>query len=1182
VLGDRYQIALITLGGLTTALMGYFFYQELFPEYRIYQKDYVALEEFRSGYTGEPAPLFKEGIKQIVIERADKGPAFIDRCSSCHVALQFEHFSPTKLSYDDDGKVKLDAAGKPLLVENESYVWKKLDEKIEALEKNKDDSKAAAYRSLKTASVDGHIYDVTKVLRMHPLIGKETRPFEFHPIDEYGCTSCHNGNGKALTTEKAHGPVFDGHYEVEDIGFVPDFTEKDPDHDPLFSKVFNSKPGHALLFQTSPIYVGALIQAKCANCHELSQSIFDAGQGLGAKQKALVADLEKQMFVHAEDAGSYLKNDKVENATLNQMGSDVDALLSNYKNGQQLFIQQACYACHRIAGFSRGGVGPDLTQEGLSYPWFVKQSIVWPQADLKTSTMPNFKLDHDEVEDLVTYLLAQTGSRKTVGEMAQKIAIKEWEAGKKLPFELPSTPVEQGDVRYGMSVFALEGCAACHRLKGFESDVGFAIEKSANADFDAQYQEKQWFRSLVPEEIVGSELVDVLKKHGAEIDKKIVPGVRSGSILEEIEKSHPGAIESLYTHFKFASRAEDSHEWKGRVHNVLMMYIQEYGLGRLVGPRPNWSGIYRSDEWLMEHFRNPGAHVARSIMPVFPFDDTKFFALTHMLDVLGRRNQKAEEKDYLEKGFNPELAYTAYCAQCHGDHRYGNGPVAEWIYPVPKNLLNFEFMRSLTKERAFESIKHGVKGTPMPPWGEYKGGSADGHEPVMSDEMISRLVDWLFASLPGATVIRGQEDVPKWQYGPKDFLKDLIEEGALPKDSGKENSRSERETAVHPSLAALPKGEGLLVYNGTSLPESGQSEIEKIFDIRAAPVKGVETNGYYIKKKYYTHENIEAGRKFFELNCAVCHGKDADGAGLRAGMMQDAKPRMLVNFDWLSTRDDLRLLRSIKYGVPGTSMNPWGDLTSALQRLQLVIFIRSLTEDKQGIVALNQMIWEDFDESEIDLEKIRSINFSLLEKLNFEQDDLLKQKKQLYERAASGDKINDAATALFQKELSTLFEISRLQAKDEELNRLKSSIREEKAIYQSLGRAILTSNEAVQELVSDKFFAILEELKGRISDRDGQLKFTIGAEKEAKIKELVASISVLLKRKIEPLEKEKTLLMGQLPSKTRDEQQEIVQNEIEALNKLNKRLETDAESAFKLRDRQRSIVEDYTKNENVP
>ena len=41
--------------------------------------------------------------------------------------------------------------------------------------------------------------------------------------------------------------------------------------------------------------------------------------------------------------------------------------------------------------------------------------------------------------------------------------------------------------------------------------------------------------------------------------------------------------------------------------------------------------------------------------------------------------------------------------------------------------------------------------------------------------------------------------------------------------------------------------------------------------------------------------------------------------------MQDAKPRMLTNLDWENSRDDLRLLRSIKYGVPGTAMVPWGD-----------------------------------------------------------------------------------------------------------------------------------------------------------------------------------------------------------------------------------------------------------------
>jgi hypothetical protein len=75
----------------------------------------------------------------------------------------------------------------------------------------------------------------------------------------------------------------------------------------------------------------------------------------------------------------------------------------------------------------------------------------------------------------------------------------------------------------------------------------------------------------------------------------------------------------------------------------------------------------------------------------------------------------------------------------------------------------------------------------------------------------------------------------------------------------------------------------------------------------------------------------------------VCHGNEGDGSGTRGSTMQEAKPRMLTNLDWLRSHDDLRILRSIKYGVPGTSMTPWGDLTNSLQRLQLVMFIRSLT-----------------------------------------------------------------------------------------------------------------------------------------------------------------------------------------------------------------------------------------------
>ncbi|MDP1880390.1 MAG: c-type cytochrome, partial [Parachlamydiaceae bacterium] len=473
--GDFYQIVLIASGILVTALFGVFLYREIYPEYKIYQNDYIDLEKFRSTYTHEEPPLFKTGIKQIVIEKENKGPAIIDRCITCHVALQIPYFSPTKLAQDSNGQY--------VVVENEEYIWKKLDDTIAELknEKNLEELKkqnksgeiqqrlklAQSYEDLKRAKVGEQDYDVTKVLRMHPLIGKETRPFEFHPIEEYGCVSCHSGNGRGLVTDKAHGPVFDGQYAMEDLGHNKVFLEPDLNNDPRFSKIFNHKPGAKLLFQTEPILVGDLIQAKCVQCHQ--SSLKENSISLTNETKKIDPNL-----------------------------SSINQLISNYQRGEELYVSQACYACHRISGFSRGGVGPELTHAGDLYPWYTKRKMMWPKGDLPTSTMPNMRLDHVELEDLMTFLLAQKGSNKAISDMDYRINLRKWEGGQKQEIEKPISPSQMYDTKFSMTVFATEGCAACHRLQGFDSNVGFAIEKQS-PNFDQLYQEQQWFKKLFPE-----------------------------------------------------------------------------------------------------------------------------------------------------------------------------------------------------------------------------------------------------------------------------------------------------------------------------------------------------------------------------------------------------------------------------------------------------------------------------------------------------------------------------------------------------------------------------------------------------------------------------------------------------------------------------------------------------------
>jgi len=1336
---DLYQYALIFLGIIVTMLFGVFLYREVFPEYKIYQNDYIALEEFRASYSNTPPPAFSTGIQQLVMERADKGPPRIDRCISCHVAMKFNHFSPTKIAKDLNGNILVDEQGFPIKVANEEYVWGKLEQKIAALtdpkilqqlteqghtsEIRQRQAEAATLKDLKTAQVGEHVYDVTKVLSMHPLIGRETRPFEYHPMEQYGCTSCHGGNGRGLTTDNAHGPVFDGDYEVEFVGKKPTFIEADPANDPEFSRIFNSKPGHRLLFQTDPILPGALMQSKCMQCHQssdvsLQASVSNADRVLDKYQErisliktayenekeALLSmlllrkdfeekgvpkvyeDLKKESNDYAiaaperekiaqqmkyivqlaggegalntpavktklldhfqkqieQTLGSKELSQKIESqlaksdesiiildkflaeeegkshaagsifdklATVNlenaiekhvdhqevlfaagkdnglAVVTDVDLLTRNFHRGEQLFISQACYACHRISGLSRGGVGPELTREGESYPWFVKESIVWPQADLKTSTMPNYRMDHEEVEDLMTFLMAQRDSSPVRNEPSYQRWVQEWEAGKRTPWEKPIDPANIHDLRFGMTVFATQGCAACHRLKGFESNVGFRVEKETDKNSASAKLEEasQWFRGLVPETITGTQLIAVLEKNQEEIDQRIVDNVRENAILEEIEKQYPQAIEALYTNFKLASRSqnqkyaqliaqaktpEEKHaaeialeQWQRQVNRVLMMYVQEYGLGRLIGPRPNWSGIYRSDEWLMDHFHQPSAYVARSIMPVFPFDNSKFYALTHMLDVLGIRNRDSARKEWSLNGFNPRIAYETLCLQCHGDYLQGNGPVAEWIYPIPKNLRNADFLRNYSKENVIAALTHGVKGTPMPPWGEIAPGKTSDGIPVLTKNEIIQLTDWLFSSLPGSQVIRGAEDVPKWHYEPEDVLQELKREGSELKFK-EEQIRDQ----THSFLKAnLPEGDNLYAALEPKLTLSKSSLTVSDVFVQMPNTKGSpEKNEYYIQKKFYTPLNLAEGQAFFELNCAVCHGKDADGSGLRAGAMIDAKPRMLTNLNWIDSRDDLRLLRSIKYGVAGTSMTAWGDQTTSLQRLQLVMFIRSLTAEQELRNALKNQLFESFTKQE---EMIAQARILPSEKLLALKQSLASVRK------ARREHTDDAqALELYKKQLELDKQMTQLLTVDKLYTQMLQEIQSQEQQFQNLGSTLILKKTS--ESLYNQFLQLIPLLKPSYNFSKKQLNFVRSDKNVVEAKQLRDAMLKEIDQHILEIEKKETVIEGKIASQERSEELKTLNNEINGYHAIKNSLISTFEESLRSLNKQQKLFDE--------
>ncbi|MCP5468878.1 MAG: c-type cytochrome [Chlamydiales bacterium] len=1019
---DFYQYTLLLFAAVVLFAIGAFVYKELFPEYKEYQYAYKKLEKIRSEETGEKPAPFHMGIKQILIPDPQNGPELIDRCTSCHVAMNLEHFSPTRVALDVNANPMIDVEGNPVLEPNPDYVW----------------NKVPPHSDLR--KYEG-------ALQMHPLIGSETKPFEHHPMDEYGCTVCHSGNGRALVVERAHGPIKDGEYHPADSGHKPQFLEKDEKNDPKFASHYNNKPGHDLVFQTTPLLTGPLMVAKCMQCHQtFSGEIASAVEkvnlfekrkkeqleilekGAEDEKKALIAllnlhrliqnegqektekwlgaqlgnpslsptkldaysgqltflkehrDIEKAtmrivgtqkstlyllekakeakseqeianfvsafLVKHQAQGGWYEKQERIQKETktvehfegakeplmlavqdkevVDGLKTHLDALFAHYQRGKELYVSQGCYACHRIAGFSRASVGPELTQIGLSYPWFVKESIVWPQADLPSSTMPNFQLDHEEVADLMAFLMAQTKERKVVSEVDHQVSLAAWEAGEKLPWEKPISPPDIHNLSFGQMVYATEGCASCHKLEGFDTGV-------TTTDPD-------WFYQTFPERILGSALAQKVLEVGEAIDQKIEEKGHD-TVLAKVEAHDPELIPGFYPNFKFAGRAQNHAlsgealaQYKRRLRKVLMLYIKQYGLGRDIAPPLNWAGVYRDDAWLLGHFHNPAAYTARSLMPVMPFDDTKFYALNYMLKTMGAQNRETLQQLW-SGGFNSPQAYDLLCSTCHGSHRQGNGVIAEWIYPVPKNLRNPVFLRNLTKERAIDSIMHGVDGTPMPPWGEG----------VLTEGQVTQLVDWLYQGLPSSPRAEMKEDYEKWHYSVQDVVDEMVKENDL--------------------LQPVPT------------PPSVHGYFEQ------QPGHGPDKELYYIRDEYYTQSNLNEIRPFYNINCAVCHGKEGTGAGLRATSMVEAKPRMFTNLPWIQTRDDLRLIRSIKYGVPGTAMTPWGDQTTSKQRMQLTLLIRAFTRASVEREKLGEVLYNTFDTKIIALEEARIPNYTELQAL---------------------------------------------------------------------------------------------------------------------------------------------------------------------------------------------------------
>jgi len=127
-----------------------------------------------------------------------------------------------------------------------------------------------------------------------------------------------------------------------------------------------------------------------------------------------------------------------------------------------------------------------------------------------------------------------------------------------------------------------------------------------------------------------------------------------------------------------------------------------------IAPDLSYEGLIRDDAWLMDHFKNPRSRIPDSIMPSFRFPDEDFQHLTTYLVSLKTP----------PPGMAPAETYRSLCSRCHGEKGDGNGKVAWYLDPYPRDFTRAAFMNTKPRERFVHSIRTGVPGTSMPPWGK--------------------------------------------------------------------------------------------------------------------------------------------------------------------------------------------------------------------------------------------------------------------------------------------------------------------------------------------------------------------------------------------------------------------------------------------------------------------------------
>ncbi len=497
-----------------------------------------------------------------------------------------------------------------------------------------------------------------------------------HSLTEFGCTTCHRGQGAATTVQEAH-------YATEQW------------EQPLLpAKYIEAGCGQCHLEKqvaTPFLNQGRQLISSygCTHCHTIKQAdgtYITPDDDPPSLQH--IADKTTREWVYAwiKDPQAYASTATMPNYHLSDDNArDISAFLiaqstpltppiqptqanveaaADPAAGTSLYGQSFCASCHAMqnaAGMLVGGsLGPELTGIGTkAKPEWLRDWIANPNHYDPGTMMPHYRFDSKQVSTLAGFL-----ESKTEPDFVANVHLE------------PATPAQ---VEHGKRLVTENGCATCHQVNGIKKPENFAPELShIGSKPVAQLLFVPGVQHTLPDYVAAKvrnprAFGPSLKMPQFNLTSQQIDAITTALLaLTDRAQSQPPAM-------RIASVQQTNYEPAGHA-GLLMRDLRCFschminGHGGDMAPDLTWEGTAVQREWLTQFLNNPETLRPALIrrMPKFNLTDSEINTLADYMMTVYQTPQF--DRDSLPvSGFTPsqveqgrQFFYSKFaCQSCH-------------------------------------------------------------------------------------------------------------------------------------------------------------------------------------------------------------------------------------------------------------------------------------------------------------------------------------------------------------------------------------------------------------------------------------------------------------------------------------------------------------------------------------